>query len=215
MTTIGQFGILLLLVSFAAGEQADDKGVNWGVQRWEWIMQQFESTDFIAADRRLWREWSMTEHTLLTILQRTDSDHTRRLIIARLGDMRSAQADLPLIKRITLEGPQLLSLDDPLVRYPAAGTLVKIGLPAVRTILRDRVGTPATEEELTLFAKVIHGHYVLENSVGRFHIESELQKAQEPPKGKLVDSSWEIRKRNLAKLLEIYDSLDRSGQIVK
>ncbi len=183
-------------------------------ERYEWIMEQYGSANVRPADRQLQKEWEGTVNALATVVSTTDSELARQCAIERLTDMRAEAAVWALIQHVTLRGPGVLSLQEPLRRYPAALGLAEIGQPALRKILGGRLKLPATERELGLFAAVVHRHYALETAVGRFHVQHVLEEAQrqleaeKQPPGVLV--TWE---KNLKRLLELYDALDR-GELV-
>ena len=210
MIAICRVCVLLSLTWLADKAAADDEASKWGRERWLWIMEEYESGDFGAAEQRLWREWGATDRALLLILSKTDSDHTRRLVVRRLADMRSEQAVLPLVRQITLEGLGIVDLQEPLRRYPAALALAKIGLPAVRMILRDWVRMPRTDEELALVAAVVRRHYIVESAVGRFHIQHLLEEAEKQVEGEDEPlRSFVTWRANLTRLLDLYDAIER------
>ena len=210
MSPIWVLCVVVPLAWLADGAAGDDEASKWGRERRRWIIEQYESSDFHGAERRLWREWESTDNALLLILSRTDSDHTRCLVVRRLADMRSKQAVLPLVKQITLEGLGIVDSQEPLTRYPAALALAKIGLPAVRMILRDWVRLPRTDEELAMLAAVVRRHYFLESAVGRFHIQHLLEEAEKQVEGEDEPLRSLVTWRdNLGRVLELYDAIGR------
>ena len=210
MTAICRLCVLVPLACLADGTAGDEEASKYYMERCRWIMEQDESTDFNAAEQRLWQEWGATDHALVGLLERTDSDHTRLHAIRRLADMRSTQAVWPLARQITLEGLGILDLQEPLWRYPAALALAKIGLPAVRVILRDWLYWPRTDQELELCAAVVRRHYLLEPAVGRFHIQHMLEEANKRLEGEdqphIISVTW---RDNLGRVLELYDAIGR------
>ncbi len=197
------------LLGGAAGD--DDASKNkYYLERYHWITEEYKSGDLAAAERRLWQEWNATDGALCGILRGTDSDETRLHVIRRLTDMRSRQAVWPLIRHVTLPGPGIVNLQEPLSEYPAAVALTKIGLPAVRAILRDWLRMPRTDQQLELSAAVVRRHYALETAVGRFHIQYMLEEANERLKHEDQPDRRSVTWRdNLGRVLELYDAIGR------
>ena len=71
-----------------------------------------------------------------------------------LGDLRAVDAVPVLIKNIEFRGPGKTGEPTPAAGYPCVHALAKIGGPAVTSII-ERLGKPATENELKLFATVV------------------------------------------------------------
>jgi hypothetical protein len=186
-------------------------------ERYEWIMEQYGLADPWPADRRLRAEWEGTVNALTTVASTTDSELTRGAAIRFLGDMRAEAAVRPLIKHITSPMPREWSLQDPLRPYPAAWALAKIGQPAVREILVNRLGLAATDEELRLFAAVVHGHYSFDSAVGRFHVErvlADVQKRIDEKNPRSSPSRLAMWRQNLTRLLEFYDAIERGEPVL-
>ena len=216
IATCGPFA-LTLIACLAAPPASREERHEWYIERYEWITEQYGSADPWPADRRLRKEWEGTVNALTTVVSTTDSELARECAIERLTDMRAEAAVWTLIQHVTLRGPGVLSLQEPLWRYPAALALVKIGQPAVWQILVNRLRVPASDEELSLFAAVVHGHYSFDSAVGRFHVERVIADVQKQIDGEKKPQGSPSRpatwRQNLTRLLEFYDALDR-GELI-
>ena len=201
---------ILVIGPRAVADQRAAKGRKVVSERYDWVMEQYESGRFADASQKLSREREGTHGALVGLLKGSDPhDVDYRRLIELLKDMRSKDAVLPLVRNVTVSDG-VISFNDPLWRYPAAGALAEIGQPAVRFILRDRARLPATEHELRIFAAVVYHHYA-DPPLGRCHIELMLKRAQDE-----LDRQGERKKtrsvtwhENLTQILEFYDAAER------
>lgn len=200
----------------AAGGE-DPNGTD--LKRYEWILANYAGDELQAAHRRLSKEWEATVNALATVLNKTDSESARYCAIERLMQMRAESAVRSLVKQIQFHYPGAADWRVPLSEYPAVLALVKIGQPAVWQILVNRMRVPATDEELRLFAAVVHGHYSFDSAVGRFHVERVIADVQKQIDGEKKPQGSPSRlatwRENLTRLLEFYDALDRGEPVLR
>lgn len=181
-------------------------------ERYLWITEQFKTGQSGDASFILWREWEATTNALTDILDEVERG-ARIQVISLLIHMRPERAVGPLIKQITFDGSPVALRRGPLGNRPAAVALIHIGQPAVRQILHERLKFEASEEELKLFAAVVHGNYSGDAAVGRFHIEHVLADVRtqlgegklKPPLDRML-GTWS---ENLERVLAHYDAIER------
>lgn len=202
----------ILAASMDGTAAAEDETLKWYTERYQWVKQQFTSGNTTEAEMRLWREWEGTINALTDVLASTER-RAKVGVVSLLIHMRPERAVGPLIKQITFDGSPVALRRGPLDNRPAAVALIHIGQPAVRQILHERLKFEAGEEELKLFAAVVHGNYSGDAAVGRFHIEHVLAdvRAQlgdgklEPP----LDRMFGTWSENLERVLAHYDAIER------
>lgn len=195
----------------ASDTQAGDRGdgdSGWYESRYGWVMTKATSKDAVLVQMRVLREREATANALVRLIQTSISSDRKAMAMRLLGDMRAISAVRALIMQINFRYA-FVAERGPLADHPAALALARIGQPAVRVILLDRLRREATEEELRLFARVLHEGYALESAVGRFHVRQVLEEARnrlEDDKTQPTSAlTWE---RNLRRLLEFYNTLE-------
>lgn len=117
--------------------------------------------------------------------------------IRLLGLSRDPVAVRVLLKEIEFSELMLSNWRSPLGWYPAADALARIGSPAAKLILEDRLRGPVNERELRLFAWIIYT--VDGEKLGAARLDLELSSGR-----------WmtEEKKANLVRLVEMYRSID-------
>ncbi|MDA1049853.1 MAG: hypothetical protein O3C40_05170 [Planctomycetota bacterium] len=98
-------------------------------------------------------------------------DLQKKAIIELLGELRASEAADDLVRIVSFT-PALHELGEPsdLQHYPAAHSLVRIGVPAHRAIF-NRLHHPVTDEELKVFAYILSAHAGLVDApTGLFYI---------------------------------------------
>lgn len=156
------------------------------------------------------RDRDIAIHVLLRLAASEHSSPStarlRREAILKLGEFR-ADAGATLVARyLALRiPPDYDSEPSPLDDYPAADAAVRIGEPAVRAILFQRLQHPATDEELRIAAYVLWDHYAAsdEQEVGAFRLSRllEAERSKRESGGRQVEST---REGNLRRLVELY-----------
>ncbi len=218
MTGASQLMAMLAVACVGVAATAEEDVTPSYRARYEWILAHYTDDGLNAAHRRLSKEWEADVHALTTVVNKADSASVRYCAITLLSDMRAQAAVRSLINRVGFYYPGAADWKVPLSAYPAAFALEKIGQPAVWQILVNRMRVDVTDEELMLFAAVIHGHYSFDGAVGRFHVErviADVQKqidGQKRPEGS--PRRLAIWRQNLTRLLEVYDALDRGEPIL-
>jgi hypothetical protein len=103
-----------------------------------------------------------------------------------LGELRAEEATGFLVEHIAIVPPGEVFDPGPEGTYPAAGALIRIGYPSVRTILREGFRRPRSEQEQKLMAYVIER--VLGGKIGAFAIQDHLETlaASNPHKPRLM-----------------------------
>jgi hypothetical protein len=139
------------------------------------------------------KERTASVEKLLLILAQEDQAaypmHSPAEVAARLlGKLGAREAVPALIMRITLPASSVGS-EELFWRPPCVDALVQIGSPAIEGIV-ERVKSPATDEEMTLFAEVLRRIDGNDLAIVRVTL---LQKKQET----------EVLEKNLQKILDL------------
>lgn len=136
---------------------------------------------------------------LILQLAAPKSKHHQIVVVYLLGFYRMSGATRDLAKVITLESEDYLKQQTRLPlwgRYPAAGALIKIGMPSI-PVAMERLETAETELVVELGTMVIDK--ILGRELGEMAIKQAIDKQPNPKKRKKLEESLVFFKTKLSR----------------
>ena len=199
-------------------------------RRYDTLLEQLTSRD-VEARAHAWARLKPQRDLTVSVLQRIAdpggrpdlmrdllpevAQSLRRRAIEALGELRAVEAKDFLVGHMTVTlPPDAASEYSPFEDYPAAQAIVRVGEPAIQTMLFAGVGRSHSDEQLKLIAYVLWHYYAPqdEQDVGLFRIERLLEREkaewEKYAKTRGLELGPSVRQSNLSRLIDMYNTIN-------